>query len=51
MLNLSTHGRNVFTMEQKIKEFKKILFRSKALQNCKGERLQQNKLIQKAINI
>ena len=50
MFHTSTRGDKGFAAEQKNREFKKILFRTKALQKIKGKRLQPNKLIAKVTN-
>ena len=50
MFNTSTRGEIAFTVEQEKREVKKIMFRTKISNNCNDERLQPNKLIQKATN-
>ena len=39
-----------FTAEQKIREFKKLLYKSKRIEKRKGNRINSNKLIEKATN-
>ena len=50
MFSLRTRGGKAFAAEQKIREFKKILFKSKRLHKVtKGKRLDSKKLIRKAV--
>ena len=39
-----------FAAEQKIREFKKLLYKSKRIEKRKGNRINSNKLIEKATN-
>lgn len=45
MFSIITCGGNVFAADQKVIEFKKFLFRTKALQNQENKKLQPKKLI------
>ena len=50
MFSSRTRGGKAFVAEQKIREFKKILFKSKRLHKArKGKRLDSKKLIRKAV--
>ena len=48
MFHTRVSGGKAFAAEQKIKEFKKILLRSKRLEKDRGKRIKPNKLIRKA---
>ena len=48
MFHTKTRGGKAFAAEQKIREFKKILLRSKRLEKERGKRLKRNDLIKKA---
>ena len=48
IIHTKIRGRKAFAAEQKIREFKIILFRSKRLEKEKGKRLKPNDLIKKA---
>ena len=48
MFHTKLRGGNAFAAEQKIKEFKKILLRSKRFEKSEGNRLRPNDLIKKA---
>ena len=48
MFHTKIRGGKAFAAEQKIREFKKILLRSKRLEKERGKRLKPNDLIKKA---
>ena len=48
MFHTKVRGGKAFTAEQKIREFKKILLRSKRLEKDRGKRIKPNDLIKKA---
>ena len=48
MFHTRVRGGKAFATEQKIREFKKILLRSKRLEKARGERIKPNDLIRKA---
>ena len=45
MFHTKIRGRKAFAAEQKIRKFKKFLFKSKRLEKNKGKRIQPNDLI------
>ena len=48
MFHTKVRGGKAFTAEQKVREFKKILLRSKRLEKQRGKRIKPNDLIRKA---
>ena len=48
MFHTKVRGGKAFTAEQTIREFKKILLRSKCLVKDRGKRIKPNNLIKKA---
>ena len=48
MFSSRDFGSKAFAPEQKIKEFKKLLFKTKSLKKKLGKRIRPNKLIEKA---
>ena len=48
MFHTKVHGGKAFAAEQKIREFKKILLKSKCFEKFRKNRLKPNELIKKA---
>ena len=51
MFSTRLRGGKAFTAEQKIRELKKLLFRSKRIQKIDGKRVKPNDLIKNQLSI